>query len=214
MPGGEGFGDPSVFASAAPRTAVGITEDNRLLLVTTARGTSLARLAAAMREMGAVYAVNLDGGASAAMWHRGRMIRRPRTPLTNILGVYLKPEPVSQDALRPPRGLDWRGGHRPRPIVRFAAGEVRLSVTLPRRWEDGGETLIEADGQLPDGWSVIVLLDGSLALLADTLPVVMPLDTAHLRDRPRHSFCVRVLDGEGKAAADAERIFRVGEEAR
>jgi hypothetical protein len=76
-PGGEGFGDPAVFARAAPRTAIGITAQNHLLLVTTARGTSLGKLAAAMRSMGCLYAFNLDGGGSAAMWFRGKMIVTP-----------------------------------------------------------------------------------------------------------------------------------------
>jgi len=74
MPGGEGFGDPAVFARAAPRTAAGVTKGNHLLLVTTSRGTSLGRLARALRDLGAVYAVNLDGGGSCGMYHKGRTI--------------------------------------------------------------------------------------------------------------------------------------------
>lgn len=211
-PGGEGFGDPSVFARAAPRSAVGVTADNRLLLVTTARGTSLGRLAAALRDLGAAYAVNLDGGGSAAMWCRGRMVKSPRRPLTNILAVYVKPAPVSGAPLRPPRGLDWRGGHPPRPVLRLSADGVSVSVTLPRYWEDGETVLLEGEWELPEGWRVVVLLDESPVLITTRLPVEMALVLSPL-ERPKHSFWVRVRDAEGQAVAGEERIFRIGEPA-
>jgi len=110
LPGGEGFGDPHVFARSVPRTAVGVTGKNHLLLVTTATGSSLARLARALRELGAIYAVNLDGGSSCGMYHQGRMIRGASRSLTNVLAVYVKPDPKPRKPLRPPRGLDWREG--------------------------------------------------------------------------------------------------------
>ncbi len=61
-----------------PRTAVGITADHRLLLVTVdgrareARGMSTPELRSLMRTLGAVSALNLDGGGSTTMWISNR----------------------------------------------------------------------------------------------------------------------------------------------
>jgi len=66
--------DRAFFTTAHPRTAIGITHDNRLLLVTvdgrqpdTSEGIPLDELAQLMIELGAVNALNLDGGGSTTM---------------------------------------------------------------------------------------------------------------------------------------------------
>jgi uncharacterized protein YigE (DUF2233 family) len=62
-----------IITSRNPRTAVGATADNRLLFVvvegrsTRSIGMTLEELAALMKSLGAVDAVNLDGGGSSAM---------------------------------------------------------------------------------------------------------------------------------------------------
>jgi hypothetical protein len=209
-PGGEGFGDPSLFARAAPRTAAGVTAENHLLLVTTARGTSLGKLAAAMCELGAEYAIGLDGGGSAAMYAQGRAIRSPGRHLTNLLCVYLKPEPVASRELRSPRGLDWRAGHRPRAAIAFSAGDLRLTVRLPREWRGEQSVLVEAEGPLPEGWAVTLHLDRNPTGLAAAVPAEFPLDLAALRGpNPKHTLWVGVLDEEGRAVGGVERIFRL-----
>lgn len=209
VPGGEGFGDPHVFARAAPRTAIGITQANHLLLVTTAKGCSLGKLAKALQAMGAVYAFNLDGGASAAMWCRGRTIARPKRPLTNVLCVYVKPAAVSTSKLRSPRGLDWRGGHTARPVVGFAAADLRLRVKLPRRWAGEQSLGIVADKPLPPGWAVSVKLDGESVGLATSLPAELPLDLSGLSGT-KHLLWVGVLDDQGKIVGRVDRFFKPG----
>jgi len=208
VPGGEGFGDPSLFARAAPRSAVGVTADNHLLLVTTARGTSLSNLAAAMRDLGAHYAIGLDGGGSAAMWYRGRMIRSPGRPLTNVLCVYLETDPVSPGKLRPARGLDWRGGHPPRPTLTFSAGDLRVTVKLPRKWEGEQYIWVDADGPLPEDWTISAYLDECPAGLSWAFPAEFRLDIAALKDpNPKHSLWIGILDEQGKTVGRVERIF-------
>lgn len=60
-----------------PRTAVGRRADGVVVFVTidgrtpASRGVSLANLAAFMRDLGCVRALNLDGGGSTTMWVRG-----------------------------------------------------------------------------------------------------------------------------------------------
>jgi len=213
-PGGEGFGDSHVFSRAAPRSAVGITRENRLLLVTTVRGTSLARLAKAMRELGAVYAINLDGGASAAMYYRGRTIRSPGRVLTNLLGVYLKPHPVRHGELRPPQGLDWRAGHRPRPVLRLATKGLRIAAQLPRRWEGKAPVYLKASQPLPDGWMVRVRIDQTTAAMTGALPREVVLDLTALSPTADHEISLGLVDAQGKTVRHVERIFRLGELAR
>jgi hypothetical protein len=212
VPGGEGFGDPHVFARAAPRAAVGITRANHLLLVTTAKGCSLGRLAKALRAMGAIYAFNLDGGASAGMWHRGRTIAAPKRPLTNVLCVYVKPEAVSTarlGGLRPPQGLDWRTGHVSRPVVGFAAAGMRLRAKLPRKWGGEQSVLVTADKPLPQGWMVSVKLDGEPVGAAGSLPAEVPLDLSALNG-PKHLLWIGLLDDRGQTVGRVDRFFKPG----
>ncbi len=211
LPGGEGFGDPALFARAAPRTAIGVTDENHLLLVTTARGTSLGKLAAAMRDMGALHAFNLDGGGSAAMWFRGKMVVYPRRPLTNVICVYVREAPTSGEPLRPPRGLDWRKGHRPRPVLHLAAGDVRVSVSLPRAWAGQQSVIVGAESPLPTGWSISVRLDDVVAATAaaERLPAELSLDLSRLQ-AGKHRIWIEILDEQGKAVGGVERIFKLG----
>jgi uncharacterized protein YigE (DUF2233 family) len=86
-PYAEGFRDRSLF-KRRPRTAVGVTRWNRLLLVTVKRPIYLRQLARLMRSLGCRDAIALDGGNSSAMFYRGRFATRPQRSLTNLLVVY------------------------------------------------------------------------------------------------------------------------------
>lgn len=61
-----------------PRTALGLTDDNHLLLVTVdgrapqAAGMTIRELARVMRDLGSTSALNLDGGGSTTMWVGGK----------------------------------------------------------------------------------------------------------------------------------------------
>ena len=80
---GEKFTDPKVLSLSTERSAVGVTRDRQLLLVTTS-GT-IPQLAAIMKSLGAYQAMNLDGGASSGLWLRGRYLRSPGRNLSNCL---------------------------------------------------------------------------------------------------------------------------------
>jgi hypothetical protein len=74
----------SWFCQAQPRTALGVQADGRLLFVVVdgrhrrySLGLSLLGLARLMRQLGAVDAVNLDGGGASTMVIRGRVVNRP-----------------------------------------------------------------------------------------------------------------------------------------
>lgn len=91
-PWAEGFKDPGHYRRAR-RTAVGITSNNKLLLVAVASPISLTRMAAVMKALGARHAVGLDGGTSAALHYRGSTLVRPGRRLTNVIAVYATGRP-------------------------------------------------------------------------------------------------------------------------
>ena len=78
----EQFGS-DVAAGRAPRTAVGVTADGRVLLVVVdgrqshSIGCTLLELALLMQELGAVDAVNFDGGGSSEMILKGEIVNSP-----------------------------------------------------------------------------------------------------------------------------------------
>jgi hypothetical protein len=195
-PGGEGFGDPHVFASAAPRSALGITRSNKLLLVTTARGTSLGKLARAMRDLGAVYAVNLDGGSSVGLWYRGRALTAPRRNLTNVLCVYLKPEAQARPPLRAPRGLDWRAGRKQVPMSGFRAAGLRLWVQFPESWTGEQAIKVIADKPLSDGRAIQLRLNDKVIGTATAVPASLAVNLDATR-RYKHLLRIELVDAAG-----------------
>ena len=73
-----------ILLGRAPRTALGITDEQKLLIVTVngrnpgiSVGMTLEELAAFMLELGAVDAMNLDGGSSTTMVIRDRVLNIP-----------------------------------------------------------------------------------------------------------------------------------------
>lgn len=100
-PWSEGFRDPGLFG-IAPRSAIGITKHNKLLLVTVRHPVRLQRLAWMMKNLGAKDAMNLDGGSSTALYYGGRFLARPRRMLTNIVAVYVRPKEAMQPVVAKP----------------------------------------------------------------------------------------------------------------
>ena len=78
----EGF-EGSFASRQHPRTAIGVTADNKLLLVTVdgrqsiSEGLNLRGLAALMKKLGAINAINLDGGGSTTMSIKGLLVNSP-----------------------------------------------------------------------------------------------------------------------------------------
>lgn len=104
---------PRTF-SREPRSAVGVSGDGRkVILVTvdgrraTSRGGTLTEMAELMIELGAVRAINLDGGGSTTMYvgGEGGVVNRPsrgwEREVINHIGV-LAPAPPAAVAAAPP----------------------------------------------------------------------------------------------------------------
>jgi phosphodiester glycosidase len=80
---GAGQFDSDITDGRYPRAALGISSDFLLTLACDGRrsnvdaGLSMLELAEAMVELGAGSAINLDGGGSATLVHRGHLLNRP-----------------------------------------------------------------------------------------------------------------------------------------
>lgn len=89
----------TVAAERHPRTAIAVTGDRKVLLVTVdgrqpgySAGMTLIELAALLSRLGAMEALNVDGGGSTTMVVNGRFVNRPsdaagERPVANALGV-------------------------------------------------------------------------------------------------------------------------------
>lgn len=103
--GGEIFVDMTAQKLASvggrnPRTAIGYTKDNHLVMLTAdgregaSVGLTLMELAYLMKEFGCVNAMNLDGGGSTVMYINGQVVNKPPVqggiPLSHTLTVSLK----------------------------------------------------------------------------------------------------------------------------
>ena len=95
--------NPAEFYGPHPRTAVGVTADGRLLLVVVegrqpgySRGMTMREVAELLQRLGAVSALNLDGGGSSEMVVNGVVATRPsdgsERPIANALVVLPGPD--------------------------------------------------------------------------------------------------------------------------
>lgn len=144
-PAHEGFRDAHVLGRAS-RTAVGLTANNKLLMVVTREQVSLYELAKIMRALGCIDALNLDGGSSTGMYYRGFAIVRPQRSLVNMLAVFTNvplEERVRTDALP----------HEREAIYRYRARQayalyMRAQVPLARGELDEAVRLLQAAARL------------------------------------------------------------------
>lgn len=92
------------FCGRNPRTAIGWTNKGEVLLVVVdgrqrrwSRGASLVEMARLMRDLGAVQALNLDGGGSSTMVVENEVVNRPsdghQRRISNAVVVLPGPDP-------------------------------------------------------------------------------------------------------------------------
>ncbi len=85
----------------AARSAIGQTADGTILIVTAhnrigGKGATLAEMAQIMSQLGAVNALNLDGGSSTTLYLGGQILDRPARSSARVyngIGVFLQPNP-------------------------------------------------------------------------------------------------------------------------
>ena len=133
----EGFNLKSFVDTRHPRTALGVCGDGEILLVTVdgrqpqSRGVTLKELAEVMTQLGAVEAINLDGGGSTTMWISGGYVNAPSDgaprAVADALLVYANPTGQAGPSLTGTADPSQQGPPNPPPIS-LQAGE---SVPIP-----------------------------------------------------------------------------------
>ncbi|WP_252393563.1 phosphodiester glycosidase family protein [Hydrogenibacillus sp. N12] len=83
----EGFTDPKILTLGGARSAIGTTKEGYVMLVTVP-GATIPELAQVMKALGAVQAMNLDGGASSGLYYRGRYLTAPGRAISNAILVF------------------------------------------------------------------------------------------------------------------------------
>lgn len=94
---------PGAFCGRNPRTGIGFTANGSVLLVVVdgrqprwSVGASLREFAMIMHDLGAVQALNLDGGGSSAMVVKSEVVNRPsdgqQRPISNTVLVLSGPD--------------------------------------------------------------------------------------------------------------------------
>jgi exopolysaccharide biosynthesis protein len=73
-----------------PRVGVGIAENGSLILAATKSPITLTKWAATLRSLGAINAINFDGGSSTGMIYNGKALISPARQLTNAIAVYIR----------------------------------------------------------------------------------------------------------------------------
>lgn len=109
----EGFKDPALLGRRR-RLGAGVTSLGKLLLIHPSRSVTLGELGKIASDLGAVDAINLDGGTSTALYYRGRVLAQPGRSLTNLLVAYERPVRKAQPkpsvvvaAATPARAAGW-----------------------------------------------------------------------------------------------------------
>jgi len=80
----EDFENEKILSLKGQRSAIGVKNDGTLVLVTCPNIT-ISKLAEIMKYLGCYYAMNLDGGASSALYLNGKYITYPGRLLNNVL---------------------------------------------------------------------------------------------------------------------------------
>ncbi len=86
----DGFG-PAAGKIEAKRGAVGATRDGKLVMCSVKKPITLRKLSKIMLKLGAVDAINLDGGVSCSLYAEGKLLVEPFFPMHNVLVVSKKP---------------------------------------------------------------------------------------------------------------------------
>jgi len=81
---GEGFNDPKILTASGARSGIAIMPDGSVMLATVS-GATMGQWAQVMQKLGAKQAMNLDGGASSALYANGRTLTGAGRQLSNTL---------------------------------------------------------------------------------------------------------------------------------
>lgn len=75
----------------APRTGIGLTEDGVLVMMATNNRVTLSEFGRAMKRLGVIDAVALDGGSSTMLYYRGELVLEPKRNLSTMFILHERP---------------------------------------------------------------------------------------------------------------------------
>jgi hypothetical protein len=201
----EGFFDGAVFRSAR-RSAVGLTSGGQLLLVVTTQSVRLSALARFMQNLGAVDALNMDGGSSCALSFGGKTLVRPGRLLTNWILIYDDGRDVSRMAyqLLPAPYLAFRD----RAAVQLASFRKQRFIVVPRHGaviRDKVQIVVKKGG-LKAACFAVISIDGRSKCVTNVFPHKYVWDAGARADgaRMRHGITVEVFGLTGGLLAREE----------
>ncbi len=145
-PDEEGFTDPRVLGRA-PRTAIGLTRNNKLKMIAVGKAITLTECAKVLKALGCVEGINLDGGTSSALYYWGKFIVCPGRPLVNVITVHHNvPEEKRFAKALPEQKAKYRERLRKERARRqFLAGERLRRVRKFERAIDHYKLAVDAD---------------------------------------------------------------------
>ena len=203
-----------------PRTAVGVTSAGELLLVAVdgrqsiSRGATLAEMAAIMQRLGAVQAINMDGGGSTALSVRGAVANSPsggqERAVASMIVLSATPAPGNLDFRFSEPSTEVISGQPVRPQLIEAATEQPLDVKSAQNivWgTTGGIGFVSQEGRfIPikagQGAIVAMLGDKKVELPVTVKPGAPVKIEAKLEPdvsgaTNRSSIVVKILDANG-----------------
>jgi exopolysaccharide biosynthesis protein len=89
-PKSQRFTDPAIWGRA-PRTGVGMTADNKLVMMATKNKVTLSEFGRAMKKLKVKDAVSLDGGGSTMLYYRGALVLPPQRSLSTMFILHERP---------------------------------------------------------------------------------------------------------------------------
>lgn len=210
-----------------PRTAIGVTADGKLLLVTVdgrqpmSGGMTLYELAELMKMLGATDAINLDGGGSTTLAIRGGLVvnspsEGKQRPVANAVVVYA-PRPAVAEAVEAqlePQSVTLRSGESVQFAVRSPEKGQALNPDSILFGTTGGIGFVDQRGLFTafktGKGTVSALLPDERVLQAEV--TVLPGDPARIvlvqpttapAGGERFEIVVRVTDRAGNPCAGA-----------
>lgn len=91
----EGMSDPKITTDKGARSFIGV-DKNGLLVIGTVGSVTVKELAEIAQKLGLLNAMNLDGGASSGLYHKGKYLTTPGRLLSNSLVVIKRTAPVAK----------------------------------------------------------------------------------------------------------------------
>jgi hypothetical protein len=89
-PKAQHFTDSAIW-SRAPRTGIGLTKDNHLVMMATKNKVTLSEFGRAMQKLKVKDAVSLDGGGSTMLYYRGALVLPPTRGLSTLFILHERP---------------------------------------------------------------------------------------------------------------------------